>query len=149
MDKYEYLTGKYLGYKPGVAERAKFEYCTLGEVLSGKVKKDKQNNKTDEIVKMTKTNKFWLIINSTALQNLKILVLLKNCQVILCKENWMSSIKLTMSKKFNPQRKEKKDLKEKIKDNAGDIFNELYYIYKERYSEEKTSLNTQDTKKFD
>ena len=58
MDKYEYLTGKYLEYKPGVAERAKFEYCTLGEVLSGKVKKDKQNNKTDEIVKMTKTNKF-------------------------------------------------------------------------------------------
>ena len=54
-----------------------------------------------------------------------------------------------MSKKFNPQTKEEKDLKEKIKDNAGDIFNELYYIYKERYSEEKTSLNTQDTKKFD
>ena len=57
MDKYEYLTGKYLGYKPGVAERAKFEYCPLGEVLSGKIKKDKQNNKTDEIVKNDKHNK--------------------------------------------------------------------------------------------
>ena len=47
MDKYEYLTGKYLGYKPGVAERAKFEYCPLGEVLSGKVKKrqTKQQNR--------------------------------------------------------------------------------------------------------
>ena len=54
-----------------------------------------------------------------------------------------------MSKKFNPQTKEEKDLKEKIKDNAGDIFNELHYIYKERYSAEKNGLNTQDTKKFD
>ena len=25
----------------------------------------------------------------------------------------------------------------------------MYYIYKERYSEEKNGLNTQDTKKFD
>ena len=87
MDKYEYLTGKYLGYKPGVAERAKFEYCTLGEVLSGKVKKDKQNNKTDQIVKNNNTTKIWFIINSIAFQNIKILVLLKNCQVILCKKN--------------------------------------------------------------
>ena len=54
-----------------------------------------------------------------------------------------------MSKKFNPQTKEEKDLKEKIKDNAGDIFNELHYIYKERYSEEKNGLNTQDTKKIE
>ena len=38
-------------------ERAKFEYCPLGEVLSGKIKKDKQNNKTDEIVKNDKHNK--------------------------------------------------------------------------------------------
>ena len=26
MDKYEYLTGEYLGYKPEVLEQAKFEY---------------------------------------------------------------------------------------------------------------------------
>ena len=36
---------KDLGYKPGVVERAKFEYSPLAEVLSGKVKK-KQNHKT-------------------------------------------------------------------------------------------------------
>ena len=62
LDKYEYLTGEDCGYKPGVVEIAKFEYSSLGEVLSGKVKK---TNKT----------KILFIINSIALQNLKLLVL--------------------------------------------------------------------------
>ena len=62
LDKYEYLTGEDLGYKPGVVERARFEYSLLGEVLSGKVKK---TNKT----------KILFIINTTALQNLILLVL--------------------------------------------------------------------------
>ena len=39
-----------------------------------------------------------------------------------------------MFKKLNPQTKEKENLKKKVKENAGDLFNELYYIYKERYS---------------
>ena len=33
-------------------------------------------------------------------------------------------------------------------DNVGDLFNELYYIYKDKYNEEINSLNTKDTKKF-
>ena len=33
LDKYEYLTGEDLGYKPGAVERAKFEYFLLGEAL--------------------------------------------------------------------------------------------------------------------
>ena len=35
------------------------------------------------------------------------------------------------------------------KQNAGDIFNELYYIYKEKYEEEKDALNEKYAKKFD
>ena len=49
----------------------------------------------------------------------------------------------------NPQTKANEDLKAKVLDNAGDIFNELYYIYKEKYEEEKNSLNEKGTKKFD
>ena len=46
LDKYEYLTGEDLGYKPGVLEKAKFEYYPLVEVLSGEVKNDtKQQNR--------------------------------------------------------------------------------------------------------
>ena len=49
----------------------------------------------------------------------------------------------------NPQTEANKDLKEKVLDNDGDIFNESYYIYNERYEEEKDALNQIDTKKFD
>ena len=33
-EKYEYLTGEGLGYKPQVAEKAKFEYSPLGKVFN-------------------------------------------------------------------------------------------------------------------
>ena len=33
LDKYEYLSGEDLWYKPGIVEQAKFEYSPLGNVL--------------------------------------------------------------------------------------------------------------------
>ena len=45
MDKYEYLSGEDLGHKPGVVERAKFEYSPLGMILSKGLKKDDKVNK--------------------------------------------------------------------------------------------------------
>ena len=54
-----------------------------------------------------------------------------------------------MFKKPNLQTKEKEYRKEKVKDNAGDLFNELYYIYNESYTEGKSGLNTIDIQKFD
>ena len=34
LEKYEYLTGEDLGYKPDVAQKAKFEYFPLGQVFN-------------------------------------------------------------------------------------------------------------------
>ena len=34
LDKYEYLTGEDLGYKPNVVQKAKFEYSPLGQVFN-------------------------------------------------------------------------------------------------------------------
>ena len=34
LDKYEYLTGEDLGYKPDVIMQAKFEYSSLGKVFN-------------------------------------------------------------------------------------------------------------------
>ena len=34
LDKYEYLTGEDLGYKPSVIEKAKFEYSPLGKIFN-------------------------------------------------------------------------------------------------------------------
>ena len=45
--------------------------------------------------------------------------------------------KFTMFKKLNPKTKEKENLKEEVKDNAGDLYNELYYVYQDKYNVEK------------
>ena len=45
-------------------------------------------------------------------------------------------------KAVNQQTDENKVLKPKVFDNVGDLFNELYYIYKNKYNEEKDGLNT-------
>ena len=42
LDKYEYLTGEDLGYKPIVVEQAKFEYFPLWRVFNKGLKKDKK-----------------------------------------------------------------------------------------------------------
>ena len=34
LDKYEYLTGEDLGYKPSVIEQAKIEYSSLGKIFN-------------------------------------------------------------------------------------------------------------------
>ena len=40
LDKYEYLTGEDLGYKPGVVEQAKSDYSPLGKVFNKGLDKD-------------------------------------------------------------------------------------------------------------
>ena len=45
MDKYEYLFGKHLGYKPGAVEQVKFEYSPLSKGFNQFLKKDDKVNK--------------------------------------------------------------------------------------------------------
>ena len=75
-------------------------------------------------------------------------MILKNFHLILCIKNSDFHKKITRLKKLTPEIKENKDLKVKVLGNAGDLFNELYYIYKERYEEEKDTLNKSGIKKF-
>ena len=56
--------------------------------------------------------------------------------------------KFTKLKNVIPQTEANKNLKEKVLDNVGDLFNELYYIYKDKYNEEINSLDTKDRKNF-
>ena len=48
----------------------------------------------------------------------------------------------------DPQTDQNKVLKLKVLDNAEDLFNELHYIYKDKYNEEKDRLNTKNKKVF-
>ena len=51
-------------------------------------------------------------------------------------------------KNINPQTDENKVLKPKVLDDAEDLFNKLYYIYKDKYNEEKDGINTKGKKCF-
>ena len=45
LEKYEYLTGEDLRYKPDVIQRAKCEYFPLGEAFNKVFKKDDKNKR--------------------------------------------------------------------------------------------------------
>ena len=53
-----------------------------------------------------------------------------------------------MFKKLNPQTKGKEDLKEKVKNNAGDLFNELHQVYQDIYNQEKKWLKYKKQKEI-
>ena len=52
LEKYEYLTGEDLGYKPDVIEKAKFEYSPLGRVFNKGL--DESGKKERLLKKLTK-----------------------------------------------------------------------------------------------
>ena len=49
-------------------------------------------------------------------------------------------------KTLNSQTDKNKNLQKKVLDNIGDLFNELYYIYKDKYNKEEYGLNSRDRK---
>ena len=65
LDKYEYLTGEDLVYKPDVVQKAKFEYSPLGQVFNKELEKDEKQvgllkrlkNIEDKIDKQLNENK--------------------------------------------------------------------------------------------
>ena len=55
LRKYEYLTSKDLGYKPGVVEQAKFEYSPLGKVFNKRLEKEDKKKGLLKRLKILKT----------------------------------------------------------------------------------------------
>ena len=60
----------------------------------------------------------------------------------------ISTKKINKLKVVDPQTDENKVLQPKVLDNVGDLFNELYYIYKDKYNEERDGLDTKNNKIF-
>ena len=58
-------------------------------------------------------------------------------------KKWFNKLKTV-----NPQTNENKVLKSKVLGNVRDLFNELYYVYKDKYNEEKDGLNTKNKKLY-
>ena len=74
---------------------------------------------------------------------------LKNYHLTLCTKKLNDFKKeLNKLKTVDPQANENRVLKPKVLDNVGDLFNEIYYIYKDKYNEEKDGLITKNKNVF-
>ena len=133
MEKYEYLTGEDLGHRPSVLEKTKFEYSPLGAVLVDNIKYKTNTNKANIKKKQDKN----LIYNSQhsftkfkdidEFKGLSLDSMYKKLNDFLKKFNKLKAV--------DPETNENIVLKPKSLNNVGDLFNELYYIYKDKYNE--------------
>ena len=57
--------------------------------------------------------------------------------------------KFTSLNNLTPRTENKEKLKQEVLNNAGDIYNELYYIYKNKYNKKINSLDTKNRIKLD
>ena len=58
LEKYEYLTGEDLGFKPDVNQKAKFEYSPLGKIFNkGLDKSDKKEGLLERLKNVERKNK--------------------------------------------------------------------------------------------
>ena len=139
LEKYEYLTGEDLGHRPSVLEKTKFEYSPFGAVLVNKVKKKTNTNKVNIKKKQDKN----LIYNSQhSFTKFKDIDEFKELSLDSMYKKLNDLKKINKFKAVIPQANENKILKPKVLN----IYNDLYYIYKDKYNEEKDGLNTKDKK---
>ena len=144
LEKYEYLTGEDLEHKPSVFEKVKFEYSPLGMVLINKTKSKTNKNKAYNENKQDK----YLIYNSQhsfvkfrdigEFNELLLDSMYKKLNDFKGRFNRLNTV--------NPQTDNNEVLKQKVLDDVGYLFNKLYYIYKDKYSEEKDGLNARNKK---
>ena len=157
LDKYEYLTGEDLDLKPSTVEQAKFKYSLLVKIFNKGLSEDDKKegiskrlenikDKNDELLNIfNTTNK----ANKTTKINNQNKILIYSTQYSLAKFKNIDDIKeLSLDsmykqpndfhKKFarfknvTSRTKDKIILKNKVLSNAGNLYNDLYYIYKDK-----------------
>ena len=168
LGKYELLTGEDLGHWPSAVEQVKFEYSPLGKVFNkGLSENDKKEgilkglknikDKNEELINIfSATNKAFknktnnqsnkLIYNAnlnfTELENIdNINKLSLNSMFNLMKEYHK---KFNSLNKLKPQKENNKKRKQEVLTNVGDIYNELYDIYKSKYNKKIDRLSAKN-----
>ena len=164
LDKYEYLTGEDLGLKPSTVEQAKFEYSPLGKIFNKGLSEDDKKegilkrlenikDKNDELLNTFNTtnkaskNKINIQSKNLIYDNKHSFVKYKDIDGI--KELSLDSMYKKLNK-FNyeiislmnvaSRKNEKKELRNKVLSNAKKLYNELYYICKDKYNKEINNL---------
>ena len=165
LDKYELLTGEDLGLKPSTIEQAKFEYSPLGKVFNkGLSEVDKKEglfkrlenikDKNEELKNtLSTTNKApknkinnqskRLVYNANhSFAKLRNIGNIKKLSL-----NSMFNLMREYNEKFNSlnnlksQTKDNEKLKQEVLTNVGDIYNELYDVYKSKCSKKIDKLS--------
>ena len=146
LEKYEYLTGEDLGHKPSVFKKAKFDYPPLGMTFINNTKNKTNKNKA---YNKNKQNKYLVYNPQHSFARFKDFEGFEDLSLdSMYKRLYHFKKRFNRLKTVNPQTGENKNLQKQVLDDVGDLFNELYYIYKDKYSEEKDGLNTKAKKKL-
>ena len=128
LDKFEYLTGEDLGYKPNVFEKAKFEYSSLGMSLS-------KTFKEDEIKKVAKSKgDFSYDCNHTFFEFYKRTDEFKDMSLgskYTITKNFHK--RLTKFQNIKPTKSETQLKKERIIKNVEEVYRKCYDAYKDEY----------------
>ena len=157
LDKYELLAGEDLDLQPSTVEQAKFEYSPLGKIFNtGLSEEDKKEglfkrlenikDKNEELInRFSTTNR--ASKNKTNNESKK---LVHNANHSFAKFRNIGNNKLSLDSMFNlmkeyhekfnslnnlkQQTKDNEKLKQEVLTNVGDIYTELYDIYKSKYN---------------
>ena len=173
LDKYELLTGEDLGLKPSPVEQAKFEYSPLGQIFNkGLSEKDKKEglfkrfenikDKNEELInrfsttnkasknKINNQSKKLIYDANHSFTNLRNIDNIKKLSL-----DSMFNLMKEYHEKFNSfnnlktRTKDNEKRKQELLTNVGDIYNDLYDIYKSKYNKIINSLNAKNKKKLD
>ena len=128
LEKYEYLTGEDLGHNPSMFEKDKFEYSPLGMGLTNNSKSKTNKNKSCK----NKQTKYLVYHPQHSFAKFKDINEFKETSLDSMYKRLNDFRKRINRLTVNPQTDDNKVLKENVLDGVADIFNELYYIYKDK-----------------
>ena len=129
LEKYDYLTGEDLGHNPSMFEKDKFEYSPLDMGLTNNTKSKTNKNKSYK----NKQTKYLVYHPQHSFAKFKDINEFKEISLdSMYKRLNDFKKRIDRLKTVNPQTDDKKVLKENVLDGVADIFNELYYIYKDK-----------------
>ena len=173
LDKVELLTGEDLGLKPSTVDQTKFEYSPLGKIVSkGLSEEDKKEGILERLENIKHKNDKLLNTFHTTNKASKNKINNQSKKIVYNTEHSFSKLKnisdikkMSLDSMFNLMRKyhkkfinlknltpgteNNKKLKQEKLIDAGDLYNSLYYIYKNKYNKKTNSLDTENKTKLD
>ena len=143
LEKYEYLTGEDLGYRPSVLEKAKIEYSPLGVSLSKSFKKDngkKISNRVSDFNYDSKYKFYRFYKQDDEFEEMSL-------------DSQHNKIKeferiLNNFKNLKPLKQETQLKKERIMKNVDELYKKYYNFYKNDFDNDD-ELSEAKKKKFD